>query len=1007
MRPWSSLRRKLPLLISALLGLVVTAVCWSAYRQVEGVLLDATGTRLRSASQQLAGMLEESARRVRRDTRVLAADPALVAALVRPSTTSRSAAQHVLEQARTGSAQPSVSYALWSRDGEHVVTVGPVTPAGDGRPTTIGSASMAGVSDVPPVGLGPLVRSGAGVLFQVAAPVLGAEGDTIGLLVVERRVASGQAAGQIGELIGTQASLLVGNVTGDVWTDLTSGVAGPSRLPPLGVLIEYPDAGGEQLFGVATRIRSTPWLVLIQRPRWAALAPAREFVVQMAGVALVVVVLGTGGAWILSHRVTAPLVEVTRAAKDLARGDYARRVDLQRHDELGSLATSFNSMASQVEAATLDLQGYARELEAANASLRASEERYRQLVEASHEGIGAVDPTGIITFANPRLTQMLGYDGDALLGRSIFDFMDPEHAFEERTGFVRRYRGIAETQEVPFRRRDGTMLWTNKSVSSLFDAAGALTGALVMISDVTERHEAQARLERSERQFRALTENASDMICVLDADGRQRYVSSAHVRFVGFEAEELQGRIAFDFIHPDDVPHTVAAFEQALRERGERVAVQFRYRHKNGDWRQFLSIATNLLDDPAVAGVVVNSRDITEQRALEMQLLQAQKMEAVGQLAGGIAHDFNNLLSVMTSYTGMLLADLPADDPARADIEEIRRAAQRASTLTRQLLAFGRQQMLQPEVLDLNVVVRDMEKMLGRVLRENVRLETALTPELGRVYADLGQLEQVIVNLAVNASDAMPAGGALTIETADVELDEAYCRSHAGVTPGSHVMLAVSDTGIGMDPTIQARMFDPFFTTKAVGKGTGLGLSTVYGIVKQSGGHVSVYSEPGIGTTIKIYLPRDGSSSMMRPRGDAAPSLHQGSGTVLLVEDEAPVRAAVRRILERAGYTVLEAANGRDALELCTAQARQSAPIELLLTDMVMPDMGGRELAARFRELHPAAALAFMSGYTEDAALRQGAFGPGAVFIEKPFTPETLTQKLRDAREGVVTVGES
>jgi CheY-like chemotaxis protein len=361
-----------------------------------------------------------------------------------------------------------------------------------------------------------------------------------------------------------------------------------------------------------------------------------------------------------------------------------------------------------------------------------------------------------------------------------------------------------------------------------------------------------------------------------------------------------------------------------------------------------------------------------------------------------VAHDFNNLLTVVTSYSGMLLAELPAGDPARGDVEEISRAADRAAALTRQLLAFSRQQVLEPRVLDLNAVVRDLEKMLGRVLREDVRLETALAPRLGRVYADPGQLEQVIVNLAVNARDAMPDGGALTIETADVELDEDYARLHPEVTPGPYVMLAVSDTGLGMDAATQARVFEPFFTTKAVGQGTGLGLSTVYGILKQSGGHVAVYSEPGLGTTFKVYLPRVSASSAARPRRDSRPTLHRGSGTILLVEDEAPVRAAARRILERAGYTVLEAASGPEALRLCAEHSQGGAQVDLLLTDMVMPDMSGCELAARLRERHAAVAAVFMSGYTEDTVLRQGIVEAGAVFIQKPFTPQALTQKVAE-----------
>jgi PAS domain S-box-containing protein len=1012
MRPWSSLRRKLPLLISTLLGVVIIAVCWSAYRQVEGVLIQATGTRLTGVTQRLAGMLEESARQLRREAREMAADSAVVAAITRPSAATAEQAQRALERAQAQARQrsprgnpqanrPAASFVLWSRSGERVLAVGPLVPAGDDHPsllTETGTGALAPAG----AGVGPFVRTGSGATFQVATPVIGAARDTVGFLVLYRPLA-GQGADQATGLIGSHASLLVGNATGDVWTDLSTVVAGPPRSFPVGAPAEYTVAG-ERRIGVAFPIRATPWLVQVHLPRATALAPARDFVLRITEIALALVALGAAGAWVLSRRVTTPLAEVTSAAEDVARGDYTRRVATARRDELGSLARSFNSMAAQVEAASRALQTRAAELETANHELRASEERYRRLVEAAHEGICAVGPAGTITYANARLAEMLGCRAEELSGHSIFDFMEPATAFEARTRFARPQRGIAETSEVPLRRMDGATLWTSTSGSPLFDAAGTFSGALFMVSDVTERHEAQERLARSERHFRALTENASDMVAVLDRSGVARYVSPALERCAGYDSDELVGTAATSRIHPDDVPAAQAALAAVAAGPGRPVRMEYRYRRKDGGWLHLSSIATNLLLDPAVAGIVVNSRDVTEERALGTQLLQAQKMEAVGQLAGGVAHDFNNLLTVITSYSGMLLTELPGDDSARADIEEIRRAAERAAGLTRQLLAFSRQQVLEPQVLDVNAVVRDIEKMLHRVLREDVRLETALAPGLGRVYADAGQLEQLIVNLAVNARDAMPDGGALTIETADVELDADYARLHAEVTPGPYVMLAVSDAGVGMDAATQARIFEPFFTTKAVGQGTGLGLSTVYGIVKQSGGHIAVYSEPGVGTTFKVYLPRHDSAEAPLPSNGTGPVVHRGAGTVLLVEDEAAVRVAARRILERAGYSVLEAADGREALHVCDARGRSATPIDLLLTDMVMPEMSGRELAARFRELHPTGAIAFMSGYTQDAVLRQGVLEPGAVFVQKPFTPESLTRKLHEARDAAVTV---
>ena len=387
--------------------------------------------------------------------------------------------------------------------------------------------------------------------------------------------------------------------------------------------------------------------------------------------------------------------------------------------------------------------------------------------------------------------------------------------------------------------------------------------------------------------------------------------------------------------------------------------------------------------------------ETTERRGLEAQLQQAQKMEAVGQLAGGIAHDFNNLLTVITSYGAMVMADLPRESPHTNDVQEILNAANRASSLTRQLLAFSRRQVLQPNVLDLNALTGNLEKMLRRLLREDIQLVTQFDPQLALVNADAGQLEQVIVNLVVNARDAMSRGGRISIETSNVTLGEGYGPMHANASPGPYVLLAVSDTGKGMDKATQAHIFEPFFTTKPVGQGTGLGLSTVYGIVKQSGGYVWVYSEMDRGTTFKIYLPAVpmGANAAEGER-ESLPPLAGGPERILLVEDEPNVRRIARRILERNGYTVLEAANGTEALRVLE---RRQEPIALVLTDLVMPEMGGRELASRLRIVSPTSRVLFMSGYTEDAVLRQSVMEPGSVFLDKPFTFETLIRKVREA----------
>jgi signal transduction histidine kinase len=375
------------------------------------------------------------------------------------------------------------------------------------------------------------------------------------------------------------------------------------------------------------------------------------------------------------------------------------------------------------------------------------------------------------------------------------------------------------------------------------------------------------------------------------------------------------------------------------------------------------------------------------------QLRQAQKMEAVGRLAGGVAHDFNNLLTAITGYSDLLMSDLAEGDPRRADLEQIKHAADRAAGLTRQLLAFSRRQVLQPRVLDLNVVITDVEKMLRRVIGEDIDLVTIPGSALGRVKADPGQLDQVILNLAVNARDAMPEGGKLTIETANVELDGAYALRHIAVRPGPYVMLAVSDTGCGMDAEILARLFEPFFTTKEVGKGTGLGLATVYGIVTQSGGSISVYSEPGRGTTFKMYLPRVKEAVETRVVVASPDTPVRGSETILVVEDEEAVRSLARLVLERKGYTVLEARHGTEALRV---SERHEGPIALVLTDLVMPGLGGRELAGRLATVRPDTKVLYMSGYTDNAIVHQGVLDAGAAFLSKPFTPDALARKVRE-----------
>ena len=504
-------------------------------------------------------------------------------------------------------------------------------------------------------------------------------------------------------------------------------------------------------------------------------------------------------------------------------------------------------------------------------------------------------------------------------------------------------------------------------------------------------------LRRSEARYRSLVQKAVYGIYRSSLQGKFLDVNSALIAMLAYDsAEEV---LALDpmrdvFLHSEEQARLVHEF----RRSGRLDSIEVRWKRKDGNAitvRLSGSAVTSAEEPDEVLEII--AEDVTERRVLEDQFRQAQKMEAVGRLAGGVAHDFNNLLMVISGYTEVLIEQIESGNPLHQKVQAIQQAADRATTLTRQLLAFSRKQLLELKVVDVNTIVSDMERLLRPLIGEHIQLSTRLSAGLGRTRADAGQLEQVIMNLMVNAKDAMPDGGKIIIQTANVTLDDSYRREHTFIQPGPYVMLSVSDTGLGMDKEIQSRIFEPFFTTKEKGKGTGLGLSTVYGIVKQSGGYIFTQSEVGRGTTFRIYLPQvEGAAETLGPV-KTFQAVGGGSETVLLVEDEESVRQLVRDTLEAKGYTVIEAENGEAGLRLAEAH---SAHIHMVITDVVMPGMGGRELAKRLTELRPQMKVLYLSGYTEDAIVHQGVLEPGTAFLQKPFTLLTLSRKVREVLRG-------
>jgi two-component system, cell cycle sensor histidine kinase and response regulator CckA len=668
---------------------------------------------------------------------------------------------------------------------------------------------------------------------------------------------------------------------------------------------------------------------------------------------------------------------------------------IDKNREIRHVLLSANPIAFDGEACILSVAVDITERKKMEDALRESEERFNLITNTIDEIFYIYDAEkGVAIYLSPAFERIWGYSRERAVNSEV-PFLNPVHP-EDREKVMQWGPLLSSGKSVNYEYR---IIREDGSVRHIWDRGYPITEKDGKVKfyvgtgrDVTEWRQAEEALRESREYLNQIINRISDTILVKDQNHMFVLVNDAFCAFAKRKREDLIGTGSFKGL-PEELARSLLRDEERVLETGVESQTEDVITDRDGQQHILMTKKSIFTDKNGNRQLILVSRDITEYKSLEAQFLQSQKMEAIGVLAGGVAHDFNNLLNVINGYSEMALDELAKDHPVREDIEQILEAGQRAASLTSQLLAFGRKQILQPEVLDLRKIIMQMGSMLRRLIGEDIDLVTRTPKSLGTVLADPAKIQQVILNLAVNARDAMPQGGKLTIEVADVDFDEKFVKTHPMSKQGPHVMLAISDSGVGMDAKTQSRMFEPFFTTKEKGKGTGLGLATVYGIVNQSNGFIWVYSECGKGTTIKIYFPQAEPVRKKTASGTQPKLEFQGSETVLLVEDESAVRTLAGRILREKGYRVIEAADGKEALRLAEGYPDE---IHLVLTDVVMPEMGGSILVSHIKESRPGIKALYISGYTDNAIVHHGILDSNIAFLEKPFSIDNLSRKVRE-----------
>jgi two-component system cell cycle sensor histidine kinase/response regulator CckA len=980
-----SVQQRLSLLFGGTFVALILLVGVATVRVGRSAAISTATERVIASSSELTALMANSVR-LYSDSAVALVNSAEVAAVVvTPNANTKQALGSRLGLVEKAM-RPFLSVELRDATGQLLIaTADSVPPVDSARITEL----IASVRPPVRVAVGPLTAIKDDGRYEIIArrKIGGAP-----VYLIERwQSPIGSTAG-IRKQIGKDARFLVGNARGDGWTDFHQPLATAPQIEARtdsGVSFYSREPVGESL-ARKSAIPGTPWMVLIEFPSAAIYARVNRVLRELGALVFFLVLGVIVVAWRIGKTFTRPLVELTAAAEAISAGILSRRVAVADGDEFGTVGAAFNRMADNLATAR-------NELNVRLMQLTQSESHYRALFDSNPHAMWVYDIASLAFLAvNDSAVRRYGYSKDELLRMTLVDIR-PADGLPAFWSLVKQAAGTdRHSHVVRHRRKDGTEMDVEvTSQSIVFDGHQA---RIVLATDISERIKMEDSLRLTRERFERVVASVGAVIYELDVSPTEivpTWISDAALPTLGYDPiDTYDPGWWYRNLHPAD---RARLGQRTLADRLYDTAIEYRFMHKNGSYR-WIRDEQRVTRDAAgkplrVIGALI---DVTTNHQLQEQLLQSQKVEAVGRLAGGVAHDFNNLLTVILGECSLALNEPLAQDPTiKPSIEAVQKAAERATLLTRQLLTFARKQLTEPVALSLNDVVHDTSAMLNRLIGEDILVNLNLEPALGDTLGDRGQIEQVLVNLSVNARDAMPSGGVLMIETSSFEADEDYAAPRPNLHVGSYVLLKVSDTGSGLSPDAQVHLFEPFFTTKERGKGTGLGLATCYSIVRQCDGHIEIQSEPGVGTTVRIYLPTaDRHANRFAPIEKLTALI--GEETILLVEDEDVVRRVTARMLESLGYTVLQAADGPSALTLLGAY---DGTIDLLMSDVVMPRMGGRELAGHVVKSRPNISVLFASGYSDDVILNRQLLEGDVVLLQKPFTLASLSAKIREALE--------